>query len=57
VGVEVVQQKFEAGLTGFVTGNPWLKLVHHSGPEGLIEAYGAVVEGRTSPKDGCIITP
>ncbi|OYU69207.1 MAG: hypothetical protein CFE28_03840 [Alphaproteobacteria bacterium PA2] len=56
-GPEVVQQKFETGLTGFVSGNPWLRLIHHAGPAGLVEAYGAVVEGRTAPQDGHIITP
>ena len=56
-GPEVVQQKFETGLAGFVSGNPWLRLIHHAGSAGLVEAYGAVVEGRTAPQDGHIIRP
>lgn len=56
-GPETVQSRFAAGLAGFVSGSPWLKLIYSQGSAGLVEAYGAVVGGTTQPQDGHIITP
>ena len=56
-GPEVVQSRFETGLAGFVSDSPWLRLIYSQGAEGLVEAYCAVVDGRTAPQDGHIIAP
>ncbi|MFN3513185.1 MAG: DUF2855 family protein [Phenylobacterium sp.] len=49
--------EFMTALRAFVAEAPWLKLVHHSGPEALLAAYGLVVDGRAKPDEGHIIRP
>ncbi|OXE36304.1 MAG: hypothetical protein CGW95_08475 [Phenylobacterium zucineum] len=56
-GPQILQSRFEGALAGFVSGNPWLTLVYNQGPDGLVEAYRAVIEGRTAPQNGHIIIP
>ena len=56
-GPEVVTAKFDQGLADFIAANPWLTLVQHTGSEGLLSAYRAVVEGHARPQDGHIIRP
>jgi hypothetical protein len=52
-----VERRFDAGLGAFVTASPWLNLVQHRGPQGLLTAYSEVLEGRARPEDGHIIRP
>lgn len=56
-GMPELNARFAAALADFVAGAPWLKLVRHSGADGLQAAYAAVLEGRVSPDEGHIITP
>ena len=52
-----IERRFDAALTAFVADSPWLNLVQHRGPEGLLTAYSDVLEGRARPQDGHIIRP
>lgn len=54
-GAETLDARFAQALKDFVAANPWLRLVHHKGPEGLKDAYTAVLEGRATPDEGHII--
>ena len=56
-GPTEVDRRFSEGLLEFVSQNPWLNIIHHHGSEGLLDAYGTVLEGRTQPQDGHIISP
>ncbi|MFN3523416.1 MAG: DUF2855 family protein [Phenylobacterium sp.] len=54
-GAAELDRRFTEALKAFVAANAWLRLVHHQGPEGLSQAYSAVLEGRAAPDEGHII--
>lgn len=56
-GPTEVDRRFTEGLVEFVAQSPWLNIIHHHGSDGLLTAYAEVVDGRTLPQDGHIISP
>ena len=56
-GPAELEARFAAGLAAFIQGSPWLTLVHHQGPQALLDAYAQILEGRARPEDGHIIRP
>lgn len=49
--------RFQAALTAFIAGNPWMKLKRHAGPQALQALYDQVVAGKVSPDEGHIVRP
>ena len=56
-GMAELGQRFQAALTAFIAGNPWMTLKHHAGREALQALYGEVVAGKVRPDEGHIVRP
>ena len=56
-GPEDLERRFNAELTDFISGNPWLALKHHVGPDALQAIYADVVAGTVRPDEGHIVRP
>jgi len=56
-GAATLESRFDAAMREFVAANRWLRVVHHRGPEALLRVYAEVLEGRSSPDLGHIVTP
>lgn len=48
-------RRFTDNLADFVANSPWLKLETARGPNGLAQAWAAVVAGKASPDTGLIV--
>lgn len=56
-GPATFQQRYNEALSAFVADTPWLKLRRHRGREALQALYADVLEGRTRPDEGHIVSP
>lgn len=54
-GAAEFDRRFTGNLAEFVANSPWLKLETAQGPDGLAEAWAAVVGGKASPDTGLIV--
>jgi NADPH:quinone reductase-like Zn-dependent oxidoreductase len=54
-GAEVLDARFAEAMAEFVEANGWLTLKFAQGPDGLRQAYDAVVSGAASPDVGLIV--
>jgi len=56
-GAATLDARFDAAMREFVAASGWLRIIHHRGPEALLRVYNEVLEGRSSPDLGHIVTP
>ena len=56
-GAVALESRFDAALREFVAANRWLRIVPYRGPESLRQAYQEVLDGRSDPDVGIIVTP
>ena len=54
-GMDLFNQRFTDNLADFIANSPWLKLETSHGPDGLAQAWAAVVAGKAAPDTGLIV--
>jgi uncharacterized protein DUF2855 len=56
-GADGLAQRFGEAWRGFTAqAGDWVGVVHHSGPDGLIEVWQAIVAGKADPRTADVIT-